>query len=190
LTGLPGVGKSSLVSKLLEIARKRKIPIIYTTYGTLMLELAVEKGLVSNRDEIRKLPLPIQKDLQAMASKRIRDMRKEDGLVIVDTHMIISTERGWLPGISVNNLEDIRPDQIILVEAEPEAIYGRRRRDKTRMRDEESLESIEEELLFSRYVAAACSVLTGSPVKIVVNREGKLDEAAYEILGVLEAMAK
>jgi adenylate kinase len=190
LTGLPGIGKSSLTSKLLEIAHERGIPVTYTTYGTVMLDLALEKGIVSNRDEIRRLPLPVQKELQVMASKQIGEMKGRDGLVIVDTHMIVSTEQGWLPGISMNNLEDIAPDQIIVVEAEPEAVSKRRRKDKSRARDEETIEMIREEIFFSRYMAAACSVLTGSPVRIVVNREGKLEEAVHEILAVLEAMMK
>ncbi len=44
---------------------------------------------------------------------------------------------------------------------------------------------VAEELLFSRLMAAACSVLTGASVKIVKNPSGKQVEAAKEILRVL-----
>jgi len=42
-----------------------------------------------------------------------------------------------------------------------------------------------EEFLFSRFMAAACSVLTGASVKIVKNPSGEQVKAAKEIMKLL-----
>jgi adenylate kinase len=58
--------------------------------------------------------------------------------------------------------------------------------DATRKRDAAAEEAVREELLFSRLMAGASAVLAGAPVKIVINAEGKQEEAAREILKALE----
>ncbi len=82
-------------------------------------------------------------------------------------------------------LKLLNPDMFVLVEAEPHEVLPRRVRDKTRRRDKVLEGEVAEELLFSRLMAAACSVLTGASVKIVKNPSGKQVEAAKEILRVL-----
>jgi adenylate kinase len=44
---------------------------------------------------------------------------------------------------------------------------------------------VKEELNFSRAIACACAVLISVPVNVVVNSEGKPEEAAKQILGAL-----
>ncbi len=73
----------------------------------------------------------------------------------------------------------------VLVEAEPHDVLSRRFRDKTRRRDKALKSEVAEELVFSRLMAAACSVMTGASVKIVKNPSGKQVEAAKEVLKAL-----
>jgi adenylate kinase len=58
-------------------------------------------------------------------------------------------------------------------------------KDSTRKRDDATEEAVQEELQFSRSMGSACAVITGAPVKVVMNSEGKAEEAAREILRTL-----
>lgn len=188
IAGLPGAGKTTVLSKVVELAKREGLRLRVVNYGTLMLKTARAKKFVSNRDEIRRLPIETQEKLQLLASEEINRLGKGRGIIVVDTHMIINTPRGWWPGIPAKNLEKIAPSQIISIEASPKEILRRRGKDTSRLRDTEEISDVEKELLYSRNVAAACSVLTGCPVSVVINREGKIDEAVEEVLSVIRGM--
>ncbi len=188
IVGLPGTGKTTVVLRAVKLAKKEGIKLREVNYGSLMLEKALEKNYVSGRDGIRKLPLESQEELQRRASEEITGLREREDIVIVDTHMIVNTPRGWWPGISVKNLKKVDPEQIILIEAQPSEILKRRRKDASRIRDIEEIDKISKELLYSRDIAASCSVLTGSPVSIVMNKEGKLEEVAERVLNIIRRM--
>ncbi|RLI47271.1 hypothetical protein DRO69_01060 [Candidatus Bathyarchaeota archaeon] len=111
--------------------------------------------------------------------------RNAEGVLIVDTHMSIKTVDGYLAGLPFPVLQLLKPTVFVLVEAEPREVLSRRFRDRTRKRDKALESEIMEEFLFSRFMAAACSVLTGASVKIVKNPSGKQVEAAKEILKLL-----
>ena len=59
VTGIPGVGKTTVMKKAAE-----GMDIQFITFGTVMIEIAKEMNLVKNRDEMRKLTLDQQKELQ------------------------------------------------------------------------------------------------------------------------------
>jgi len=186
VTGIPGTGKTTVCNELLELAdgAGRKVAVI--NFGTVMVELSEKCDKSLHRDELRKSKLSFQRDLQTEAAKVIsqRAMNTE-GDVIVDTHMAIKTLEGYWAGLPLQVLKLLNPHMFILVEAEPKEVLSRRFRDKTRRRDKVLEDEVAEELLFSRFMAAACSVLTGASVKIVKNPSGKKVEAAKEVLSLL-----
>jgi len=156
-------------------------------FGSTMVNLAQERGRSLHRDELRKSKLSLQRDLQAGSAKAISQRVAEvEGDVIVDTHMSIKTVDGYWVGLPFHVLQLLNPSAFVLIEAEPHEVLFRRFKDVTRKRDEVLESEIAEELLFSRFIAAVCSVLTGASVKIVKNRNGKKAEAAKEILKLLE----
>ncbi len=173
VAGVPGTGKTSIMERVSEQA---SMDIV--NYGSTMLELAVSEGLVNDRDEIRKLPIEVQKELQARAAKKIGEMQD----VIVDTHLTIKTPSGYFPGLPIWVLEEIKPELIVVVEAYPHEIVRRRKQDKSRKRDFESYEDIEEHLKANRNAAFACSVLTGAPVLILQNHDGMLEQAVAKFM--------
>lgn len=180
ITGVPGTGKTTVLNKAIEIGNlKEKYKVV--NYGDLMVEEAKSKNLVKNRDEMRKLDPEIQKEIQKNAAKKIGKMKD----VIVDTHASISTPKGYLPGLPEWVLKEIMPDVIILVEADPKEISGRRSKDVSRIRDVEDVESIEEHQQMNRAIAMSYAALTGATVAIVKNNDGKLEEAAKKILKIL-----
>ena len=186
VTGIPGTGKTTVCNELLELAdgAGRKVAVI--NFGTVMVELSEKCDKSLHRDELRKSKLSFQSDLQTEAAKVIsqRAMNTE-GDVIVDTHMWIKTLEGYWPGLPLQVLKLLNPHMFVLVEAEPKDVLSRRFRDKTRRRDKVLEDEVAEEFLFSRFMAAACSVLTGASVKIVKNPSGKQVEAAKEVLRLL-----
>ena len=181
IVGIPGVGKTTVIARAAEmLSQKRKTTLV--TYGTLMFEEAQKMG-VKSRDEMRKLPVGEQRKLQETAARRIADMK--DDVVIVDTHLFISTGEGYYPGLPMRLLTIMNPTNLIMVAADPQEIVDRRKNDPTRVRDEASVEAIRDDLDFSKMMLASCSVLTGAPLALVLNGNGKADDAAAGIAKVL-----
>jgi len=52
IVGIPGVGKTSLVARLVELIRQKNKSVSVHSYGTVMLEEAKKTG-VEDRDELR-----------------------------------------------------------------------------------------------------------------------------------------
>ena len=190
VTGIPGVGKTTVLSKVSEILTSQGRPHKIVNYGDYMLSTAIQLGLVSHRDEIRKLPLEKQKYLQTEAAKRISEEAKglgDIGLLFVDTHAVIRTPAGYLPGLPKHVVEALMPNVIFLLEADPKTIIARQMRDTSRVRSDYSSEEVVEEVMnFARYAAMASAVLVGATVKRVINVEGDPSIAAREIINAMQ----
>ena len=179
MIGIPGVGKTTLLSKIVKILTDNKKNVSRISFGTLMFEVAKENGL-TDRDELRKLPVTEQQRLQKMAAEKIASQNEE--IVIIDTHAFINSPEGYYPGLPEHVLKIIKPTNFISVSAKPEEIYNRRMKDDTRNRDKITLPNIKKELDVQSGMISACAVITGSPVKHILNGEGKVDEAADKII--------
>lgn len=183
MVGIPGVGKSTLVAKIVEILNGRKKTVSVQSFGTVMFDEAKKLG-ITDRDELRKLSMAEQKNLQKLAAEKISKL--QDDIVIIDTHAFISTNAGFYPGLPYHVLEIIKPTNFVSVFARPEEIYNRRMKDTTRNRDIASIDSIKRELAVQDAMLSSCSVLSGSPIKPILNTEGKVDEAANTVLSAIE----
>ncbi|MFN3654515.1 MAG: adenylate kinase [Candidatus Nitrosotenuis sp.] len=182
IVGIAGVGKTTLVSKIVEILNQRKKSVSVHSFGTVMFEEAKKLGIM-NRDELRKLTVDKQRDLQKMAAKKIAGFN--DNVVIIDTHAFISTKEGFYPGLPYHVLKELKPANLITVSARPEEIYNRRMKDTTRDRDIISIDKIKKELAVQDAMLSSCAVLIGSPMKSVLNSEGKVEEAANEVINAI-----
>lgn len=182
LVGIPGVGKTSLLTNIVDRLKNDKKSVSVISFGTLMFDVAKDNG-VSNRDELRRLPIKRQQELQKIAAEKISILNQD--IVIVDTHAFISSPEGYYPGLPDHVLKIIKPTHFVSVSAKPEEIYSRRLKDETRNRDKITLANVKKELDIQSGMISACAVLTGSPVKHVLNREGKIEEAAEKIINSL-----
>ncbi len=177
VTGIPGVGKTTVMKKAAE-----GIDIQFVTFGTVMIDIAKELGIVKDRDGMRKLSLDQQKKLQIKTAEKISQMKN----VIVDTHCTIKTPKGYLPGLPEWVVTKLNPTSIVVVEADPDEIYNRRVKDMTRNRDTDSKEQIAEHQQINRATAMAYAALTGATVKIVFNHDNDIDNAVKEAAPVLK----
>jgi adenylate kinase len=186
ITGIPGTGKTTVCNAVEKLAKQAGKKVDVINYGTVMVKTLQKYKKEMNRDAMRKADIPFQRKLQRETAEAVSEkIAQLEGTTIVDTHMSIKTPEGYLPSLPHHVLQLLKPEMFVLVEAQPGEISSRRMRDATRKRDEAIEEAVNEELLFSRLMAGACAVLTGVPVKTVINAEGKQEEAAKDVLKAL-----
>ncbi|MFX1465117.1 MAG: adenylate kinase [Promethearchaeota archaeon] len=185
VTGIPGVGKTTVLNKAADIARQ-EYTVEIVNYGSVMFDAAVNSGFVENRDQMRLLPPEKQRKIQKNAAEIIA--KKAANILIVDTHMLISTPEGYLAGLPEWVITTLKPDVIVLVEADPESISSRRSKDETRTRDQDSIKEINTHQNLCRAAAITTAVLIGATVKIVNNKEDSVDETAEELAVVLRGV--
>jgi adenylate kinase len=171
VTGIPGVGKTTVMQKAAE-----GLDITFVTFGSVMSDIAMKLKLVKDRDEMRKLSLDQQKQLQIKTAEQVGKMKN----VIVDTHCTVKTPKGYMPGLPEWVLRKLNPTAIVIVEADPQEIFDRRAKDATRNRDPDSVEKIAEHQMMNRAAAMSYATLTGATVKIVFNHDNALEAAVKE----------
>lgn len=184
VTGVPGVGKTTVITGAMEILASEGITYESINFGTFMFELAEKEKLVSNRDEMRKLDRDVQKRLQSGAASGIAAI-SGNANVIIDTHSSVKTPKGYLAGLPEWVLRELMPDVIVLVETDEDQILLRRLGDESRVRDLEGSRSITEHQQFNRSVSAAYAMYTGCTIKIIRNENYLLDKAVAEMVEVL-----
>lgn len=182
IVGIPGVGKTSLITKIAELIKEKNKTVSVHSYGTVMFEEAKKMG-IKNRDELRILPIVKQKQLQKMAAEKLSDL--SDDVIFIDTHAFISTTAGFYPGLPNHVIQIIQPTNFIAITASPDEIHNRRMEDETRDRDPISIEDIKKELAVQDAMLSSCSVLSGSPMKVIFNHEGKIEEAAVNVIDAI-----
>ena len=182
VVGIPGVGKTTVVSNVKNSLEQTGIKTNLAEFGKIMLEEA-KKLNIQNRDEIRRLSIEDQKRLQNLAATKISQIYSD--VVIIDTHLFINTKEGYYPGLPAHLLNNIKPTHLILIIANPEEIYHRRQNDSTRVRDMISLDSIKNEIDVSKMLISCCSIISGAPFKILANREGSLTECTQKMVSLI-----
>ncbi len=179
VVGVPGVGKTTVVEGLVSEYRGAKL----VNFGTVMLKTGLSLKWIKNRDDIRKLTVDKQRSLQKVAASKISKMK--DRTVVVDTHLFIRTKEGFWPGLPFDVVRALRPTHLVLVQASPEEVARRRTADSKRYRDTVTMDDLEEELGLARSFLAVSSTLTGAPMLMVNNSEGRAAEVASEIASML-----
>lgn len=183
IVGIPGVGKTTVITRAAELLNKKRKITTVVVFGTVMFEEAKKKLGLKSRDDMRRMPVEDQRRLQEMAAQRIAEMK--DDIVLVDTHLFINTGEGYYPGLPMRLLNIMKPTNIVMVAADPGEIAERRKTDQTRQRDIATAENIQRELDISQVMVASCSILTGAPFAIIMNSDGRVDEAAANIAKML-----
>jgi adenylate kinase len=183
IVGIPGVGKSTIISNATEILQNIGTTIRTVVFGTVMFEEAKKLG-INDRDQLRKLSIDVQQKLQAMTADYISSLNEL--VVVVDTHLFIKTPSGYYPGLPMNLILKINPDRLILVTADSEEILRRRKKDNTRTRDTITYEEIKRDLDVSLSMISCLSILTGAPFEIIYNHDNRIDSATSLMVELLK----
>ncbi|MFA6214421.1 MAG: adenylate kinase [Candidatus Micrarchaeia archaeon] len=176
--GVPGAGKSTVLAAL-----EGKPGMTLVNYGDLMFELALKSGYAAHRDDLRKLPPATQKKVQSEVGDALAKMK---GTVVLDTHCSIATPKGYLPGLPFFLLGKLDVSQLVLITAPVKDIIARRGADKTRVRDAESEESLQQHHGINVALLAAYAAFCGAPARIIVNSQGNVEEARASLLSLFE----
>jgi adenylate kinase len=182
VVGIPGVGKTTIVSGVKSSLEEEGIKINLAEFGKIMLEEAT-KLKIKNRDEIRRLSIEDQKKLQNLAANKISKI--ESDVTIIDTHLFITTKEGYYPGLPLELLNHLKPTNLILLIANPEEIYHRRQNDSSRERDIISMDSIKNEIDVSKMLISCCSIISGAPFKILANHEGAVTDCTQKMVSLI-----
>jgi adenylate kinase len=176
VAGVPGAGKSTL-TRLVSEKSGKKIQVV--NFGDEMKRLAVKRGLVKNKEELRKLPPEVQEEIQRSIAEEIagRGYRID---TIVETDCSIKTPNGYLPGFPIWVLEKLNPAMIIILEAEPDEILVRRALHPDQY-ELEYVAAIDEHQRMNRVLALTYAIISGATVKIIQNRDNMLDRAIGEL---------
>ena len=191
VTGVPGVGKTTVLRKLEELAAEKGIRVKVVNFGSHMLRYALREGIVSSRDEMRHLPLRKQLELQRLAARSIVEEEGaqlgDNDYLIIDTHALVKTSAGYWPGLPKHVLDELKPDMIALIEADPEIIASRQARDTTRKRsDIGGVEGVRRLMEHARAASFASATFYASTVAIVENPEGRPEDAARKLLDLMQ----
>jgi adenylate kinase len=184
VTGVPGVGKSTVVTGALKTLKAEGLVYELVNYGDVMLELMQKQKGITDRDEMRKIPFEPYQKIQRAAAERIAEMAKLKP-VLLDTQCSVKKPEGYLPGLPKWVLEGLQPKSIVIIEAEPKEVAARRTKDVVRRRDKELLAEIAEHQQLNRALAMTYAMFVGATVKIVKNRDGKLSEAVKDMVEAL-----
>jgi len=169
ITGVPGVG----ATKVSENAR-RKLGEEYNlvNVGDVMLEEALERGLARSRKELSRLQFRDQRALQRRAGEYIA-RESANGPLLINTHLVVETPLGYIPGMGTETLREINPSAFVLVDAPPEDIRARREQSAR------SYEQFSPSISFHKQMQSAAAFMfsfqSNSPVYHLVN-----DESAAE----------
>jgi adenylate kinase len=177
--GLPGAGKTTVLTEAVKKHPDYKV----LNYGTMMLDIAKQKFGIKDRDEIRKLTADQQKEVQAEVGRKLS---VENGKSILDTHCsILNPAKGfYLPGLPFELLKNLKVDMLVLVTGDVDEIAKRRANDPTRTRAVDPKEIFDHDQ-HNRMLLASYSALSGAPCKIILNRNGKLEEAVAQMAALM-----
>lgn len=183
IVGVPGVGKSTIISNAIATLLKKGTTLNTVVFGSVMFEEAKKLG-INDRDQIRKQTIDVQQRLQNITADHISSLN--DSIVVVDTHLFIKTQSGYYPGLPMSLILKLNPERLILITANSEEILNRRKNDSTRTRDLISDDEIKRDIEVSLSMISSLSILTGAPFEIIYNHDNMIDSATSLLVELLE----
>ncbi len=186
VVGVPGTGKTSILSAL----QDHDSSVNILNYGKAMLTMAGKAEI--DRDQMRRLSPEEQAALGRSAAQHIVEQAKasEGTTTIVDTHALIQSPHGFVPGLPMPVLQVLKPNAICVIEAAPEFVLKCRQKDgNERSRENESIDGIRRHQELTRQFAVSCAAMTGCVLQFVENNgeaPAKIAESLSEMMSSLK----
>ncbi len=179
LTGTPGAGKSTILNGISKPSGRFKL----LNMGNEMLDIMKEKLGITDRDRIRAIDDKSTILIRNEVMQKIIDEKQD---AIIDTHASVKNGRRYRPGFSIAELEKIRISAIIYIDASSEEIFNRRKRDKTRVRENDTTAEIDEWRSVNISIISTFAVYLNIPIYIIYNKEGHSSEAINEVQAITQ----
>lgn len=177
LAGIPGSGKSTILQETIKLFPKLEV----VNFGDLMLKEASLEHI--DKDSLRKLPLSAQQKIGIETAKKLAIQKPQ--FTCIDTHAMIKTPFGYCPGIPEAVIRILNPNIIGIIECTAKIIHERRKFDKTRSRDIETIEQIEYHQQISRSFLIACCACSNA-LFIPIQNQGNPSEGAKQLINSIE----
>ena len=177
VSGVPGVGASNVCE-----GARRELGEEYTlvNVGDIMLQEALEHGLADSREGLTRLRFRDQRALQRRAGEHIA-RESDSGPLLINTHLVVETPLGYMPGMSAEMLSDIDPSALVVVDASTDAI--RERRGGSDRSYEQFSQSIDFHRQLQNSAAFAYSLQSNAPVYHLRNEDG-IEEAVERLTAI------
>lgn len=188
IVGIPGVGKSTIAEKIIIMLRKNGIKAKLFDVGNTLFKIAREEFSISEKSEARKsLPINKHKYLQLKLIKSINELKRTNtDIVILDTHIFIKKGINiYLPGWTLYMLRNLNLDGMIVVKAPITDIIHRRKKGE-KVRDEDSEKILKTHQNLTMIGAVTVSILTGSPIILVDNLDGNVENVIKRIVETIK----
>ena len=167
----------------------RGVAIVITEQGENVIYAKDEACVQNARDEMRNLDVKTQKMIQdEVANSYIQEISANPNLhYLIETHAALKTQQGYLPGLTPEFMQKVKPDVYVIIEASAEQILARRMSDKNRKREhDKTLKDVQINLDTTRFYTSNFAVSTHSPMCIVENKDNGQDEAIEELTRILK----
>lgn len=178
LVGIPGCGKSTILKEI-----HCELPsVAIINYGDQMLEEANMAGI--ERDMLRKMPIASQQEIGIRTAKRI--MQNNHMMAVIDTHALIKTKAGYIPGLPKEILKILSPLALAWIECPPFLILQRRKNDPSRTRDEEPEDALQRHQELTRSYLTACSMETGALLCQIDNSSPSIENNCQPFIHLMK----
>ncbi|MEM3841073.1 MAG: AAA family ATPase [Candidatus Micrarchaeaceae archaeon] len=181
VTGSPGAGKTTLLGML----HLRGTDIV--NVGSIMKDIALEKGYVNDRDEIRKLGLGKIDYLREAAFNKISNM---SGNIVIDTHATVESEGKFVTGLPMRILG--KADWLrafVYIDAKSQDILLRRALDTKRHREREGKDALDLQRSINLSTLAFYSSYLNISLYVIKNEQGMLEQSAAALKkAILESL--
>jgi len=127
ITGVAGVGKTTIAAHSLLHDKGFK----HFAIGENMIEIGKDLGILNKPEDINSISLESRKQLQGQVVEEMLTLNRGKA-VLVDGHIMVDSESGFVPGIQFDMIEKCSFDAIIVVRGEVEDIIRQRQRNTTR----------------------------------------------------------
>lgn len=160
VTGVPGVGKTTLCRRVSE-----DLGYSYINYGDLMLDIAQSRDLASTDFEMFGLDIDTQQEIWEGAALKIKNMNR----ILVDLHGVDQSPIGYIISLPI---EIMSPDIIVVIESSVDNILNRRHKD-TKERIVDTIKSLKEHMNMLKISMAVCSTFLGCNLAVLENDDFK-----------------
>lgn len=180
VTGVSGSGKSTLAAAAVEVLGE---PWKVVNFGRTMVEEALRQELATDLETLRAQDMRTYRRVMLDACDVIA---AGDEKTVLDSRCLVASSRGYLPGLPAEILLNLAPRALVLVEGHPTEILARREKTTDKpWYGKQGEDEVARQQDFARSYAVAASFACGSPLCVLVNRDGAQHDTTQRLVRAL-----